>query len=724
MIRSVNEQGLLNNGSVLAGEESSHPNQELLRTSDACLRFPSCMQAKEVSLSRCSLEFVVHHFYSTDGKEVAALSSLSAQVFSRVGSPLGRYELRPDISGPVGVELARLLMPLSDAQGDETHVAKSLSKKEEELLLKTIEGKLKAAGGFEWRAYPLLRNPQNSLMKRVLPSFAEFVAHPDLALDRVWRSERVLGDRLQIVEATILPKKHRVVFDARTIAVRYEDGEFDRDSIPVAQESFSASAPPRSTTAGRSPSEEEQLKRLEELTLDAMCTFNTAGLDAMRNSLSGGSTQETREQPDEDLADDIVESSFDDDFDSFVEQDVEEDADSRLLHRDRNAGEQLECEILPSGAELQLNVGENIALLSLRANGSDLSSWVGWAVVDRQGIQRAGSGTLQALREACELIKSGDADSCRSALGLLDRVCDRSGGRFFTNGCSLDEVLSFELQTDLDALAKIDFEQIAPVSHEQILELINGVQLVQVKLSNPSFNSQAPTHFDRLLFGIYPDNSLFVQTMNPLGGQLKGRISASTCRDSGGYREVIRSIAEELNHSSSPPTTRPAMYSALERLVLKDPDSNTLSSPFDSFGARIPPVHRLSANKAYEEAGLVARLWAHVGGGIVNDVRVEWVENTDMCRATIGDLDPNASSMQLIVDHEGVSRILINVAYGETNVKTKRLAVEPRSGDTQDLRKDKTLSKIFRLHLELLESQPATAEAVEQSALFRFLKKR
>jgi len=351
-----------------------------------------------------------------------------------------------------------------------------------------------------------------------------------------------------------------------------------------------------------------------------------------------------------------------------------------------------------------------------------LSSFVAWVVRDDRGICEPGSVVRESLMRAADILHKGNPEQRRHAINFLDKLSKDTAGRDpLTSGASLDSLLSFGLQTDIGPLKNVTFESVAPATTEQVLELLGGIQTVQLRLKT-SFKSRSRTGFDRVLFGIYPDESLFAQARNPIGGQLRGRISTATCEQLGGYEQVIRRIANDLSRSESTTNVRTSLQTSLEGFVNLDPDVNTIVSPFDSFGSKVPPANNAAANAAYEIAGRLGDVWAHATGGDMSEMRVEWVEGTDTCKATVGEIGPENSSIQATINEKGITKLVVHVGYDESPRKVRRLVVDTEKEGRSPLAKPEAImTKIFRFTEELSDRAPLSWKDVEHSKLFEYL---
>jgi hypothetical protein len=649
---------------------------------NACLRIPGCLNQKVIDGKRARIESLI-------SRETAELEVLDLTVVALGpnGSRLGSYEITPDIRGRLAVELAKVIVE-GDKQG-----------KSADQILEELQTKVSIFRDFKWQQTKLEETPDGEpVMRRILPSFAEFANSPAFALDRQFVSQQQVNDRLFSVKATLLLDRGKVAFDAEV---------FDCHGNLVSEDSFSASMPPQGEY--RKPTLEFVHKTLLGVTWENMCHFSQHGLESLREKLSGGPVARRPGRRDQAVEEESTHDPLD-------------QVDELILKGLRTEGETIFSESLASGAKISVSVGNCAGILVAQADPSDLSAFVGWIVRDDRGISEPGSVVRESLLRAAEILHNGNPEQRRHALNFLDKLSKDTAGRdAIASGASLDSLLSFSLQTDIGPLKNVAFESVAPATTEQVLELLGGIQMVQLRLQT-SFKSRSRTGFDRVLFGIYPDESLFAQARNPIGGQLRGRISAATCQELGGYEEVIRKVANDLSRSESMTNVRTSLQNSLEVLVNLDPDVNTIVSPFDAFGSKVPPANNVAANAAYETAGRIADVWAHATGGDITDVRVEWIEGTDTCKASVSDIGPENSSVQAFISNKGVTKLVVHVGYDEAPRKIRRLVVDTeREGRPPISKPEQVMTKVFRYTEELSDRAPLSWKDVERSKLFEYL---
>lgn len=663
------------------------PEQPHIR--NACLKVPGCLSQRVIDGKRARIESLI----SKEG-DLPEVLDLTVVALGPNGSRLGSYEISPDIHGRLAVELAKVLIDSGQKRADNGEQARQADQ-----ILADLQARVQESGEFKWQQTKLEDCPESDpFMKRILPSFAEFAASPAFALDRQFVSQHQLNDRITFLKATLLLDRGKTAFDAQA---------FDFDGNLVSEDSFSVPMP----TDGefRKPTTEFVHKTLLAMTWENMYHFSQHGFDSLREKLSGNQPQRRpgRRNPPA-----IGESR----------RDPLDEVDEMILKGMRSEGETIFSESLLSGAKISVSVGNRAGILVAQADASDLSSFVAWVVRDDRGICEPGSVVRESLMRAADILHKGNPEQRRHAINFLDKLSKDTAGRDpLTSGASLDSLLSFGLQTDIGPLKNVTFESVAPATTEQVLELLGGIQTVQLRLKT-SFKSRSRTGFDRVLFGIYPDESLFAQARNPIGGQLRGRISAATCEQLGGYEQVIRRIANDLSRSESTTNVRTSLQTSLEGFVNLDPDVNTIVSPFDSFGSKVPPANNAAANAAYEIAGRLGDVWAHATGGDMSEMRVEWVEGTDTCKATVGEIGPENSSIQATLTEKGITKLVVHVGYDESPRKVRRLVVDTEKEGRKPLDKPEAImTKIFRFTEELSDRAPLSWKDVEQSKLFEYL---
>ncbi len=655
------------------------------RITSACMKIPGCLVPKFIDGKRARIESIIHH--SSSGPEVLDLRVIA---LSPNGNPVASYEIMPSISPALGRVLEKILNPpppTDSATQDQQPV---------ERIADSFLGDLNSAIGptsdAKWELIPEKHNgKKDALMERKAPSFAELATWPAIALDRQFETRKRFDDRIISVKATLLLDRRKVALDVRVT---------DLGGKLMAEEYLPLSFPLKDPF--RPPTQEFVHKELLKMTWDSMAHLWEHGLDSLRDKLSQPTERPTRFPAAAKRAERQIPRSV-------------AHNDERLLRGDRSEGEEIARRSLPSGALISVRLGERVGLLTIQANESDLSSSVTWIARDDRGISETSSVVRESLLKASDFLASPRAEHRRSTLGFLDRLMrDTTGLNPIVCGGSLDEVLTFSLQTDLGTLRNISFESVAAASHEQVLELMNGVQLVQLTLSHPQFKSSTLTSFNKVLFGVYPDESLYLRARTPLGGQVRARISADTCGEVGGYREVVRTIAEKLSKSTSAPKSRIAVQQEIESFVNMNPDTNTFFSPSDELGFRLPPIDNVAANKAYDAAGKLARIWSRAAGGHYSDLQVEWVEGTSLCKASIGDIGPDRGAMELFISAEGITKVAMRVETPESPGRGRRFESDFRSNGASPLRRSEVINKLFTVVQSVAEGDFNKWQIVER----------
>ena len=709
----------------------------------ALLKFPRNQAIFTKMGSRTSIEGVRDFFLDQDNVERSEVYNLWIHVRDRSDVQIGTYTLSPAVSPALAAAIDRFLFAPS-GEGSAAGMANNADH-----LLAGLVKVVERFPGFSWvlekpadriesaptvqhngptsvsnqdlppeeqlemlrqqnESDPVESQPNRPLirMQTQLPRFEEVAEKPESALDRRWLSANSDKGPYTTVEATIVPgTPSRVDFVATTI-----DENQNKDS-----ERFSVVVPLGPGTDSRSAQ-----ARLESLVADAMHEFGKSGIDGLRDNLlkNVGPQRRSVEPPGREV----------------------DEADTRLLSGDILAGATTFIKVLPSKAQVKVSVGAKVAVLTVSASQSPNSAAISWVALDpKAGAQNQPSLLHRELHHLAQMLCGRTVQERRAALdGLaaISLVSQRNGAKaVFPRACSLDEVLGQALQVDLASFKNVNFSSVHVASQEQVLELLNGVQPIQMWLSNPRRNSRALTRFDRLMFGVYADGALSVKASNRLGGELSAKIAASTCKglateqEPNGYSEVIRRVARALNHVGKRqlPGNRRLMVSVLDDLVNRAPDSSTLVSPHATgSGHRIPPSNRPLANSAYLRAARCARVWALATNGDPRDVSVDWIENSDRCLVAIPLSTQSAGSLELTVSHTGAHQVLGQFSYGKKGGRSARLELDlQRSRSVQDegriLNADQ-LFQIFDLAVALAESKPKSLADVTGSPLAKLLK--
>jgi len=532
-------------------------------------------------------------------------------------------------------------------------------------------------------------------MERVFPSFEVFANNPEYALDQSFLAKRVIDGEAVSVRANLSPELHKVMFDVKTENLSKET---------QGKESFSISLPPNKIAI--TTSSESAICELMQITWDAMRQFQQEGLDSMRSFLSPPHTANT-----EAIAELLDQAEG---FESSI--------DSRIRSGDLHAGQITLVEHLQSGAEIRLHVGSSAAAISIHANGSENSSSVMWPIQAKGDISDPNHPVQFLLREQVAKLAFGNTDRKMDALLFLDKYAKESCNRSaFLTGCSLDDTLPFELQTDPESFSNIIFNSVSATSHDQRIELLRGIQIVELRYpdSRPEAKGGS-TNFSRICFGIHPNDSLYITAKNIFGGQLRAKLSAETCNNSGGYREVIRTIAKKMSERPAP--LRVGMQQLIDDLVHQDIDTNTCVSPLNQFGTQLPPSNNSAANRAYEMAAKLAKIWVKTTDNDASDIRLNWIELTDNCLATIDGIGPDGSSIDITMTERGASKIVINAAYGDDYRKVHQIKLNLESAALQHLGKKATFFKdIFKHLFELAESAPKHLGHIQSSKMYKFI---
>ena len=649
-----------------------------------CAKISTCSTPHVIAGTRARIEYMV-----LNTGAAAEVLNLQIVALSPKDSALGTYLLTPELQGPLASELWHVLNTNSIA-----------GKNADQLLLDIVKKiSVDVDNNYSWEFHKSLKSLHSlingSPMERVFPSFEVFAKNPDYALDQSFLARRVIDGEVVSVRANLSPELHRVMFDVKTENLSRE---------AQSSESFSISLAPNKIAI--TTSSESAIRELLQITWDAMRQFQQEGLDSMRRFLSPPHTANT-----EAIAEFIDQA-----------QGFESSIDSRILSGDLHAGQITLVERLQSGAEIHLHVGNSAAAISIHANGSENSSSVMWPIQAKGELSDPNHSVQFLLREQVAKLAFGNTDRKMEALLFLDNYAKESCNRspFFT-GCSLDDTLPFELQTDPESFPDIIFNSVSATSTAQRIELLRGIQLVELRYpdSRPEAKGES-TNFSRICFGIYPNDSLHIMARNIFGGQLKAKLSAETCNNSGGYREVIRTITEKMSERPAP--SRVGMQQLIDALVHQDIDTNTCVSSLNEFGTQLPPSKNSAANRAYEMAAKLAKIWVKTTDNDASDLRLNWIELTDTCLATIDGIGPDGSSIDITMTEQGASKIVINAAFGDDYRKVHQIKLNLHSAALQHLGKKATFFKdIFKHLFELAESAPKHLGHIESSKMYKFI---
>lgn len=728
-------------------------------TSNAYLRLSSCVQPIDKVGKRVAIEGSVHHIAGEHGSDLAEILDLTVKVLSRKGAPLGTYKVLPRLDGDLGVELGAYFCAqdgFSIEDGESGVVRLSARGKQADEMLQDLAKIVSRFRDVAWQGEPIaelatkqnveevgvpsddsawerLRNaeavaaevePELSATRReaetrsvhmipILPSFPELAKDPGFALDRQWRSALERHGLLTTVTATLMP--------GETDCIAFDIVMSDGEGLPIGRDSHTRGVSRK--VLGVSP--EQVHHNLERVTAEAMDEFRRDGLDALIHKISRFPFKSPRHEREAALGASKVGGRALPGTGLRVSNPV----DTNILHGQRHEGELVFARTLSSGAELRVSVGIKAALLSISPNSSDLSSWIGWTVTDREGITKESSLVRAELLEYAEMLSSGTPEQRLTALDGLRSISARKNGRPHGGSGSADKLLGFGFDADLKSFGGVVVSASAPAfdSDDQILELLNGIQLLQITKFRSSDSVAELVNFDRALFGIYPDHSLSVRTWNRLGGQLKAKLCLETCEANGGYQEIIRTVAEVLSDSEAkketgPNRARQEIQKLLFDLVNQSGDVNTLLSPFDEKrGMRIPPLNRPKAVQAYDRSGKLARLWTKATGGDPSDMRLGWLSNSDLCLASFERFGPRQlDRIDLLTSAEGIKRVVGIFSLAQDPAQLHSLVAE----FAQPLRSGEDLRELFKLTQKLTESSPRSATQVEASALAKFLEER
>lgn len=738
---------------------SSAGSLQLSHNANSYLNLSSCVQPIEKIGKRITIEGSIHHVGGGRGNDVAEVLDLTVKVLSRKGAPIGAYKINPRIDPPLGLKLGAYfcaLDPISQGAGRSSAGRFSTTGKLADEMVADLAKIVSSFTGLSWQAESISdwsMNPRvgddtdssdervwesllNSgglsadgghiasprklrhrsvYMAPILPSFPELAKDPEFALDRQWRSSRENQGRLTTVTATLVPGTvNKIIFD---VAVADTEGHLafsDSYAVPVV-----------SGHTGHMSHTKQAHLGLESVTADAMDDFVRYGLDVMRENLSWKHFEPPRQQRAATLQRRGMVREMPEPKNAHSSHPI----DKEILRGQKHTGEVIFTRTLPSGAIVSIEQGVKAALLSISPNNSDASAWIGWTVTDAAGINRNSSMVRAELLHYGDLLCSGSPEQRIAALDGLRSLSSRKEGRPRGSSGSADKLLGFGFDADLKSFGGVVVSASAPSfdQDEQLLDLLNGIQLVQVTKSRRSHHTSELANFDRALFGIYPDQSLSVRVWNKLGGQLKARLSAATCQAEGGYQHVIRSISEILSASESQykgqaVRTRSDIQQLLTHLVNQAADLNTLISPFDEKrGMSLPPYNLAVANQTYDRSAKLARLWAKITGGDPSSMRLSWLENSNLCLASFEKFGPHQlDQLDLITSAGGIKKV----------VGVFHLARDPRQSHTliaefaEPLRTGQDLRQIFRLVHQLSESSPLSLQEVKSSALARFLEER
>jgi hypothetical protein len=514
-------------------------------------------------------------------------------------------------------------------------------------------------------------------MRRVVPTLDEFVLDPDGSCSRffcskplegsVWRMEADVraGQRIAVIELSRTDEHHRAI---------------DKKLFPPVQTSLGADADPA-----------EVNKDLVLKCYLAMEVFWNEGPLAVSEHLLGPvattPSDDSAQVADETASKYSPLATEEDDIDKALGQGILHPSHCQFTHE------------FPSGAELLLAAGQTSATLLLRSHSDEDAPFYAWRFqAPEANLSDSNSPTRKEIMEAIKMLKL-DSDGLR--LQAIHKLLSLQNG-YYSHAPLLENLLGFQLASELSDIAGVDVRVAEPLSRVDILGLCNGKQTLALSLSDRSLQKSAPHICQSAVVGLLPDDSMTVEAVNMLKGRYSAIISAAGIESYGGKGALLRDLATALTHQR--PNGIVAVQDLLQHVCALDEDASLFSIDGDPEFSELPPSEDAEGHRMYRVAANLVRAYADISKSNPGDYRVAWIAPGTV-EATLG-----------MVNEPFLMKLTV---ANSTVVGVDVIPQMPRGDGLFE--PDMTRLVSYQLHLPILDMEPTEARR-SRDAVFQIMR--
>jgi hypothetical protein len=309
--------------------------------------------------------------------------------------------------------------------------------------------------------------------------------------------------------------------------------------------------------------------------------------------------------------------------------------------------------ILPSGAQIWLEVAESVASLQIKASGRSNATSISWVVREDSGSREDFEHKVQKLRDAINPLQSIYDRTVIRTVELLDRLADQPRP-FQMKAAQAALSLGKDVVAAIKAIEGLKIEGVYPGSANQVVQLLAGHEVVDIYFANGQISTDRPANFCNLRIAIGPSNDVRVRLSNLMRGRVQAYLSQDACTSHGGVGETAlrlsRAFAEQLQSSRLRP------QSQLEQLADQDPSRSWCLSEGDGIGLDMPHGRDVAGNLAYDNAGLLVKEYRKIKPAPPYQLTVQY-NGLGMCLASLEDQE-SKTSLLLTVSSKGISGIV------------------------------------------------------------------
>lgn len=395
--------------------------------------------------------------------------------------------------------------------------------------------------------------------ERLIPSFKEYVTDPTL-LDCRYSVRGVRGDTEYSNLVTIEPKYRQALIKAGKYGPGHEESyEFK----VVCRDGFLSS-----------PHSEQEL--ISELLIQS---WNALEIVQFKGPKWAHEMYSTAEQ-DERLLKGIVDSST-------AEQHY----------------------VLPSGAQVCLEVGTGVAALSIQASENPQTASFSWVITadgdyTKRAIDPEKDDRLRVLRAIMPRLAEGSVAEVLHRIGHLSELRIR---KQVARGTSPDIVMGDDLWEQLEDLQRSEVRVVKPLGERNILDLLDGIQTVEFTFNDPKHNRHRPQDPERMRLGFGPNEELKLSLFNSVSNHIEAAVPAFIIEERGGRSAIVREVLDLFDQQTEESLTQ--LRSVIEEFAEAGGQFGIHPLRAHAKINQMPSVHNSQDCKAYDIAAEVAKIY-------------------------------------------------------------------------------------------------------------------
>lgn len=581
-----------------------------------------------------------------------------------------RYELDTLPSGALASNLAALISRAKDKNVPA------------ETVMQSIQECLQNGGPFFFRKIEPDRNPLvMPSMERMIPDFDKFARNP-LLMDTSFSVERdVPGAHIKAV-ATLFPLNRYTLIEVHTFSTR------------------APTTPQIGRFKVRSPESFWEKPRTTEAVIAALHSATWAAMDTI---ISKGAESARRESLDPEL-------------------------DNRLIQGVVNAASCDTAHILPSGARILLEEGDRLVCVRIESSDEAASTAVFWRIFGQEALFVANEPKLITARSAVEALAEGDLLQRFKAIQTLDRLeqaytAQMPAGAFTVEPfqtISLEQLVGFQTAQTLTELRRTKTEVVSPNSPMLILDILAGIQSIQLSPRETAHSEHVPQDPNYLFFGFRSDGALKITVISPLQNYVETILPASHFEESPSREKVVERLASLFNRNTSRDFM--TLRREIESLSLRRNGDSCDSTKLRPAVQRFPSIENKVLANALDTAADIALVYKTDAKGSINDIHVNFADTTQCELVVSGDENIfREPSMHLHTSEFGVHAIDL-LTVEDNQRQQHRFTLESPITIPEGREVLATIFNLLRtLKRETRVNSPAAEIPLRSTPLFKYL---